>query len=108
MIKDFHASEKYLGLTQMSPILIAKILGKNEGGPGALITMGCKGDEKDWPYQETIDTASNFGNDLLEARIDQVTHDPPNKLVTAPANMQSNASPAEIFTNVKALVDEVA
>lgn len=95
-------------MTQMSPILIAKILGKNEGGPGALITMGCKGDEKDWPYQETIDTASNFGNDLLEARIDQVTHDPPNKLVTAPANMQSNASPAEIFTNVKALVDEVA
>lgn len=92
----------------MSPILVAKILGKNEGGPGALITMGCKGDEQTWPFQDTIDTASNFGNDLLEARIDQVTHDPPNKLVTAPANMQSNASPAEIFTNVKALVDEVA
>ena len=54
----------------MSPILVAKILGKNEGGPGALITMGCKDDPETWPNQDMIDTASNYGNDVLEARID--------------------------------------
>lgn len=71
----------------MSPILVAKILGKNEGGPGALLTMGCKDDAETWPNRGMIETASNYGNDVLEARIDQVTHDPANKLVTAPANM---------------------
>jgi enhancing lycopene biosynthesis protein 2 len=49
--------------------------------------MGCKDDAETWPNRGMIETASNYGNDVLEARIDQVTHDPANKLVTAPANM---------------------
>lgn len=69
-MKEFHAAKKYIGLCCISPILAAKVFGKNSGGNGAKLTLGCKGSESDWPYQGAIDAASGFGNDMVEVDID--------------------------------------
>lgn len=67
VIKDFHSAKKYLGLCCISPIIAAKVFGKNSGGEGATLTLGSKGSEDAWPYQGSIDAASGFGNEMVEA-----------------------------------------
>lgn len=108
VLKEFHAAQKYIGLCCIAPILAAKVFGSNSGGEGAKITLGSKGSEEDWPYQGSIDAATSFGNDMVEADIDAVVHDEKNKIVTAPAYMKGTATPAQISDNVKKMVDTVA
>lgn len=108
VIKEFHAAQKYMGLCCISPIIAAKVLGKGSGGHGAKMTLGAKGSEEDWPYQGSIDAASSFGNEMVESDIDGAVHDEKNKIVTAPAYMKGTASPAEVYENVKKMVDAVA
>ena len=108
VMKEFHAAQKYMGLCCISPILAAKVFGKNSGGSGAKMTLGAKGSEEEWPYQGSIDAASSFGNDMVETDINGTVHDEANKIVTAPAYMKGTASPAQIYDNVKSMVDTVA
>jgi len=108
VVKDFHQAQKYMGLCCISPIVAAKVLGKNSGGPGVKLTLGSKGSEENWPYQGSIEAASSFGNDMVEAEINELVHDFTNKIITAPAYMKGTASPSEIYSNVKSMVDEVA
>lgn len=105
VMKEFHAAQKYMGLCCISPILAAKVFGKNSGGQGAKLTLGSKGGEDAWPYQGSIDAASSFGNDMVEVEIDGAVHDEKNKIITAPAYMKGTATPAEIYDNVKKMVD---
>lgn len=90
VVKDFHASQKYLGLCCISPIIAAKVFGNS----GATLTLGSKGSEADWPYQGSIDAATSFGNKMIDADIDSAVHDVGNKIVTAPAYMKGTATPA--------------
>ena len=55
VLRDFKAQKKVIGLTCISPIVAAKVFGKD----GVKLTLGCKGDE--WPYAGSIDAASSFG-----------------------------------------------
>jgi len=106
VMKDFHAAQKYIGMCCISPVVAAKVFGTNSGGPGLKMTLGCRGD--DWPYNGSIDAATSFGNELVEAGIDQVVHDETNRIVTSPAYMKGNASPSQVFNSVKKMVDSVA
>merc|ERR1719240_1482840 len=108
VMNEFHAAQKYMGLCCISPILAAKVFGKNSGGQGAKLTLGSKGGEDAWPYQGSIDAASSFGNDMVEVEIDGAVHDEKNKIITAPAYMKGTATPAEIYDNVKKMVDSVS
>lgn len=86
--------------------MAAKVFGKNNGGPGIRLTLGCRGEN--WPYNGSIDAATSFGNELVEANLDQVVIDEANRIVTAPAYMKGDATPSQVFSNVSKLVDTVA
>jgi len=34
VIKDFHQAQKYMGVCCITPVVVAKVLGEFEGGPG--------------------------------------------------------------------------
>lgn len=106
VLKDFHAAQKYIGLCCIAPVVAAKVFGTKSGGPGAKLTLGCKGD--DWPYNGAIDAATSFGNELAEKDINEVCVDAKNKIVSAPAYMKGNATFAEVYASVQKMVDEVA
>lgn len=97
-----------MGLCCIAPVVAAKVLGKSSGGPGATLTMGGKGTEEAWPYQGAIDAAASFGNEMVLTELDGAVLDSANKIVTAPAYMSGQSSPAQIYENVKKMVDMVA
>ena len=66
-LKDFHANQKYIAMCCISPVIAAKVFGKNSGGPGAKLTLGGRG--ADWPYNGSIDAALSFGNELVETNL---------------------------------------
>lgn len=80
-----------MALCCISPLLIAKFLGKQNGGPGCKLTLGGKGES--WPYSGSIDIAKDFGNDLIESEVNEFVIDEKNKIITAPAYMKGNATP---------------
>lgn len=45
---------------------------------------------------------------MVEAEINELVHDSINKIITAPAYMKGTATPSEIYSNVKLMVNEVA
>lgn len=57
----------------IAPIIAAKVFGSKSGGPGAKLTLGSKGEN--WPYQDAIDAATSFGNELVETQINEVCID---------------------------------
>lgn len=105
VIKDFHGKQKYIGAICIAPMLLAKVLGEKSGGPGVKLTLGCKG--KLWPYKDSIDVASSFGNTLEEHDANSICHDQANKIISSPAFMRSNATPADAYESVKMVVDAV-
>jgi enhancing lycopene biosynthesis protein 2 len=70
------------------------------------LTLGCKGDN--WPYNGSIDAATSFGNEVVEAQIDQVIIDDKNRIVTTPAYMKGDATPSEVFTSCSNLVNTIS
>ena len=91
VLQDFYQQKRYLALCCISPLLIAKLLGKQNGGPGCKLTLGSKGEQ--WPYAGTIDVAKDFGNEMKESEVNEVVIDEKNKIITAPAYMKGNATP---------------
>ena len=55
IMKDFSEKKKVIGLTCISPIIAAKVFGKD----GVKLTLGGRGDS--WPYNGAIDAAGSFG-----------------------------------------------
>ena len=94
-----------MALCCISPILLARVFGTKFGGPGVRITLGSWGEE--WPYEETIGVAKEFGNELVECDVDAVIHDKVNKLLTAPAYMK-DASHYEVYVNVSRMVEALS
>ena len=54
-MKSFSEAKKVIGLTCISPIIAAKVFGKE----GVKLTLGGRGDS--WPYNGAIDAAGSFG-----------------------------------------------
>jgi enhancing lycopene biosynthesis protein 2 len=106
VLKDFHAAKKQIGLCCIAPVVAAKVFGTKSGGPGLKMTLGCRGD--DWPHNGAIDAATSFGNEVIEAQVDQVCHDEVNRIHTVPAYMKGSATPSQVFSSVAKLVDSVA
>jgi len=71
------------------------------------LTLGCKGDPKDWPGQGVIDIAEGLGNELVECNLNQTCVDETNKIVTSAAYLKATASHHDVFLNCSLLVDEV-
>lgn len=88
----------------ISPLLLAKVFGKKNHGPGITLTLGKK-DSEDWPHSETIGIARNFGNHLEEVDTTECVVDKVHKIVTSPAYMKATASPNDIFIGIDHMID---
>lgn len=104
VLNEAVAAKTPLGLCCISPILAAKVLGTNSGGPGATLTLGKEGD--DFPYNGSIGAAESFGNSLEHKDVDEICTDDKNNIVTTPAYMK-NAGFHEVFDGVQEMVNAV-
>ena len=58
VLKDFHSAGKVIGITCISPLLAAKVLGDKQ----LKMTLGKHAEN--FPYAGTIDLATSFGNKM--------------------------------------------
>ena len=105
VILTFYNAKKPIGATCIAPIVLAKILGTVSANPGIDLTLGKKGN--DWPYSQSIEAASKFGNKLVSCDVDEICKDRFSKIVTTPAYMKETAKPFEVFDGIEKLVREV-
>ena len=101
LMKECHAKKKVIGLTCISPILAAKVLGKE----GVKLTLGGRGEN--FPYAGALDVAESFGAKVVEMSIDETCTDWDHRVVTTGAYMQGDAKPHEVYDGVKDFVVNV-
>ena len=106
VLKDFHSKKKVIGMCCITPIVAARVFGKNVGGDGIKITLGGKGDS--WPFNGSIDVAKGFGNELCELDVHDICVDEANKIVTSPAYMKGDAKPHEVYDGIEKMINSVA
>lgn len=106
-LQEFRDQKKPVAACCISPILLARLYGKQFGGPGCKITLGkSTGTAEDWPYGDAVNVARDFGNELVEADVNEVVVDKENLLFSTPAYMK-NAKPHEVYEGIEKMVREV-
>ncbi len=95
-IKAFHASEKPIGMCCIAPVIAAKVLGREAGGPGCSVTIGC-----DPGAAQAIES---MGASHVELPVTQAHVDEANRLVTAPAYMYGDAKIHEVSKGIGQMV----
>lgn len=85
-------------------MVLAKVLGTKNGGPGVQLTLGNCLNEVDWPFQGTINLAESFGNKLIKDQ--EVVVDKDNKIITTYAYMKATSTPYEVFLGIDKMIDE--
>ena len=106
VLKEFHVENKIIGLACIAPILAARVFGTKFGGPGVTLTLGQKGDQ--WPHSGSIDVAKDFGNNVEEKNITEVSIDEKNKVYSTPAYMKEDAKAHEVFESIDNMVRAIA
>jgi len=101
ILLDFKANKKVIGMTCISPIIAAKVFGKD----GIKLTLGGRGEN--WPYDGALDAAKQFGAIVEEMDVHGVCTDWVNELVTTPGYMQGDAKPHEVYDGVQHFVRKV-
>ena len=101
IMRDFHANNKVIGLTCISPILAAKVFGKE----GIKITLGGRGEN--FPYDGALDAATKFGAIVEEMDVKGTCTDWTNDIVTSTGYMQGNAKPHEVYDGVQHFIRRV-
>lgn len=97
VIKAFHAAGKPIGLCCIAPVLAAKVLGAKAGGPGCEITLGAQG-----PAAAAVE---QMGARHIVKNVRESHTDARNKIVTSPAYMYDEATPAEVFEGIGKMVE---
>lgn len=89
----------------IAPIILAKVFGKHNHGPGVNLTFGLKENINDWPFQSTIELAHKLGNHTTEVDVTECNIDKEHKIVTTPAYLKAVASPIEVYTGIDKMID---
>ncbi len=97
VIREFHAAAKPIALCCIAPIIAARVLGTVAGGPGVSITLGQHG--------PAADAARAMGATHVLTGVRQAHTDHTARVVTTGAYMFDQASPAEIFEGIGAMVE---
>lgn len=98
VFREFHAAKKPIGLICIAPVIAARLLGKNFGGPGVNVTVG-----RDYDVCLTV---ASFGSTYEDRGVTEVCIDSQHKVVSTPAYM-FDAKPHEVFEGIGNLVTEV-
>ncbi len=96
VIKAFHSAGKPVGMCCIAPVLAARVLGKQRGGPGVSVTIG-----NDAGAAAAIDAmgSRNVEKPVTEAHVDEA-----NNLVTAPAYMYGDAPVHQVFDGIGEMI----
>jgi enhancing lycopene biosynthesis protein 2 len=99
VIREFHGSGKPIALCCIAPVLVARVLGTRQDGPGVKVTIGT-----DAATGEAIATmgSQNIAKGVTEAFVDER-----HKIVTTPAYML-DATPWEVFQGIGAMAEAFA
>ncbi|KRX10396.1 hypothetical protein PPERSA_10495 [Pseudocohnilembus persalinus] len=99
-IFDFYEHNKIIAACCISPILLARVLGKK----GIFITLGSEG--KKWPYSDAIGAAQQQGAKTVDRQVDQVCIDGNHRIYTTPAYMYEG-NPYEVYTGIENMVKKI-
>jgi len=105
VIKSFHENLKPIGVACISPILVAKVLGKANKGPGVSVTLGKEGEE--WPYAKTIENLEKWGSNHVKRAVAQVAIDKKNSIYSVPAFMYETQNFSKIYDSIYNLVESM-
>lgn len=95
VITEFHKQVKPIGAICIAPVLLAKVLGKEE----ITITLGRDNDA-------SVEIAKT-GAHHEDCAVDDYVTDRSHKIVTTPAYMYNEAKPNQVFAGISGLVKEV-
>ncbi len=95
LITEFHESSRPIGAICIAPALIARVLGHT----GLSVTIG---DDPD-----TAAEIEKTGAEHIDCPVDDYITDRANKVITTPAYMYADATPAQVFKGISGLVAEL-
>eukprot|EP00760_Papus_ankaliazontas_P028472 PhM_4_TR3734/c0_g1_i1/m.14986 len=99
LIQDAHAAKKPIGAACIAPVILAKALGTAAGGPGVTLTTGLDSDQ--W-----AEMMKAMGNEPKACDVRGTIVDSKNLVVTTPAYMSIDATPATVFEGISKMVDD--
>jgi enhancing lycopene biosynthesis protein 2 len=97
VVKGFHDAGKPVAMCCIAPVIAARVLGKARGGPGCTVTIG------DDPG--TAGAISRMGASNVPKRVTEVAVDEGNSLVTTPAYMEGDATPAQVYEGIGRMIE---
>lgn len=98
-LRAFHAAHKPIGMCCIAPVMGAKVLGKEAGGPGVKVTLGQTLAE---PLAGAI---ASWGSTHVSRGVLDACTDPANKLATTPAYMDDDATPYQVFIGIGRMIE---
>ncbi len=102
VIRGFHNAGKPVGLVCIAPVMGAKVLGTNNGGPGCEVTIGI---EQGPGGKGGVSAAiESWGSVSVPKRVEETHVDTKRKVYSAPAYMDDGATPAQVFAGISAMV----
>jgi enhancing lycopene biosynthesis protein 2 len=96
VVREFHGSEKPIGMCCIAPVIAARVLGKASGGPGCVVTIGND--------DQTAGAIEAMGAEHAERPVTEACLDADNRLVTAPAYMYGEAKIHEVSRGIGEMV----
>lgn len=99
IIKGFHAKGKPIAVCCIAPVLAARALGKTSGGPGVEVTIGND--------QGTASAIASWGSTNVPKAVTEAHVDTKHKIVSTPAYMYGDATPAQVFEGVGKMIDQL-
>lgn len=100
ILRAFHAARKPIALCCIAPVLAARVLGTNSGGPGCRVTLGAPG--------PAADAVAAWGSRHEPQPLRGVCVDAAQRVITTPAYMDDDATPHGVFAGIGAMIDALA
>jgi enhancing lycopene biosynthesis protein 2 len=99
LLRAFHGAGKPIGMCCIAPVMGAKVLGTNAGGPGVAVTIG---------HDEAVAAAiGQWGSRNVPRGADEAETDGRNRVVTSPAYMDAKATPHQVFEGIGRMIESV-
>lgn len=98
VVKGFRAKGKPIAMCCIAPVIAAKVLGTQAGGPGCEVTIG--------DDAATAGAIAEMGSKNISRPVTETVVDTKNRLVTTPAYM-CESGPYGVFTGIGRMIDEL-
>lgn len=98
VVREFHQQQKPMALCCIAPVIVARLLGTRQDGPGCMVTIG--NDEK------TAEAIRTMGSQHVGRGVTEACTDLKNRIVTSPAYMY-DATPYEVFVGIGRMIDDM-